>query len=123
MNTQEIVDKCLAVLRQMTCVKSHAIGFEPNIHAGDYPIARIVIDRETRGLWCVTVAMTIYIGDSIPLHEGDKSREQEARGLAGRALDVLQEQPGWRVRYLDTVFDSDRMPGFKIGALRVEITA
>lgn len=119
---QTILTDALASLQTLTGIKTFAIGLEPSLHADNYPIARVVLEssrREHAG-WVVTA--TVYVGDAISVHTGTNEQLEQATQLQQDALDALRTRTDWRVDSRETLYDADRVPGYKLAAIRVEIT-
>jgi hypothetical protein len=129
MNTIEILRTALDLLHQhctpppkSPCIKTFSIGMEPNISGDAYPIARIVLERETHYYQARGAVCMLYLGDKIPIHLTSESQLEAVTAMADSALAALRMKPDWRVnRVGDVIFDEDRVPAFKLAGVRLEI--
>jgi hypothetical protein len=119
---QTILTDALASLQTLTGIKTFAIGLEPSLHADNYPIARVVLESSRRDHAGWVVIATVYVGDAISVHTGTNEQLEQATQLQQDALDALRTRTDWRVDSRETLYDADRVPGYKLAAIRVEIT-
>lgn len=117
----KILCDALECIKLVGELKTYGLGIEPNIHAGDYPIARIVLDRSERTNAGQMVSMTVYAGDAVPLHESKEDQTDAAAELELIVLNALRARDDWRVDSRGTTYDDSRVPGFKLAAIKVEI--
>lgn len=111
-------------LHNLDGVNTCAIGLEANITPDSYPIIRIVPSKIVSGdNGQRRVDVIVYFGE--PIHEFEvggleeiyrRHFEQEA------AIIEALHGTGWRVKYLETFYDEDRLPAYKLMALRFEAT-
>jgi hypothetical protein len=117
-----ILTDALASLQTLTGIKTFAIGLEPSLNADHYPIARIVLESSKREHAGWVVVATVYVGDAISVHTGTDEQLEQATQLQQDALAALRTRATWRVESRETLYDADRVPGYKLAAIRVEIT-
>ena len=101
-------------------VKSCRIGVEANISPDDYPLVRVVPDRMVPGrpYGNRTATCTLYFGMPIAESEGLEHVYGQLLELEALILSELQTLGG---RYLETIMDSDRLPTYKLAAIRCEL--
>ena len=119
---QTILNDALASLQTLTGIKTFAIGIEPSLNANHYPIARVVLESSRREFAGWVVVATVYVGDAISVHTGTNEQLDRATQLQQDALTALRTRTTWRVDSRETLYDADRVPGYKLAAIRVEIT-
>jgi hypothetical protein len=107
-------------LAQIDGVMSCRIGIEEAISPADYPLIRIVPDRITPGRPYDnrTAACTLYFGMPIANAEGLEAVYSGLFDLESGIRTVLRTLGA---RYLETIMDSDRLPTYKMAAIRCEI--
>lgn len=105
-------------------VQTSRVGLEANLSPADYPIVRITPSRITPGATMARrkVEALIYFGQ--PVHEFDAGGidGQYAQLLAMEAalVDAIYTHGG---QWIETIADEDRVEGYKLMALRVELQA
>jgi hypothetical protein len=119
-----IQSRCEALDNVTTC----KIGLEPNLTAADYPIVRIVpsvLRNNTACAWRVDAEVIIYYGElSYAFNDGGIEAQYEwLLAMDVTIRNIIEVGDGWRAKWLDTVLDEDRLPGYKIFASRYLITA
>jgi len=119
---QTILTDALASLQTLTTIKTFAIGLEPSLNADHYPIARVVLESSKREYAGHVVTAMVYVGDAISVHTGTDEQLEQATQLQADALAALRTRTTWRVESRETLYDADRVPGYKLAAIRVEIT-
>jgi len=118
-----IRDQCATLPGLTTC----RIGIEMPIVPGDYPILRLVLsemremDESRPGK--TEMGIIIYYGESVrPLDEGGlESQHEWLLDMEARIRAAVIPGQGWRARWVETVWDEDRVPGFKLFASRFEV--
>jgi hypothetical protein len=129
-----VLDLIKDTLATIPNVASCAIGIEANITAASYPLIRIVptlLSAETPGNAKAKLAVTVYFGDALleaadgleAVYEGLLDLEALIREAVLFTTVRAAWQAGERlsIAYLDTVFDEDRLPHYKLLASRFEI--
>lgn len=109
-------------------VKTARVGLEAGMSPDDYPIVRVVPSvvrpsdlsdqAELAGLR--QTEMLVYFGE--PITEADAGLEELYRRLFAMELALIEALPrsgDWVARWLETITDEDRVPGYKLMALRV----
>jgi hypothetical protein len=98
------------------------IGLEQGISPADYPLIRIVPVRATAGkpYHGRTVETTIYFGSPVANSEG---LEDVYDGLLQFESEIIEVVRSLQGRYLETIFDEDRLDTYKLMAVRCELTA
>lgn len=124
------------VLKSIPGIQSCQIGLEANLSADDYPLIRIVPQRllaQDNGPFRRKMEVVIYFG--APLSEvGDGleavyakllSLEEEIKARITRNLSKTAKEAGLplKAEHIDTLADDDRLPHYKLFALRVQIEA
>jgi len=115
----------LELLDKVTTCK---IGLESNLTAADYPIIRIVpsiLRNNTSCAWRVDAEVIVYYGElSYGFSDGGIQAQYEwLLEMDVQIRDVMEVGSNWRAKWLDTVLDEDRLPGYKIFASRYLITS
>jgi hypothetical protein len=108
-------------LAEITGVASCKIGLETGISPIEWPLIRLVPDRLLPGkpYGHRTVEVSIFFGMDIGESEdGLQAVYAAAFELEAAILVVLKTLQG---RYLETVTDSDRLPTYKLMAVRCEL--
>jgi hypothetical protein len=115
-------------------VASCKIGIEANVTAADYPLIRLVPTRlsaQAPDFSRATLALTIYFGEQ--WLEAVDGLDEVYAGLLNlesairEAVLFTTARAAWNagqrltITYLDTVFDEDRLPHYKIMASRFEV--
>lgn len=118
-----IRDACAELPDLATC----QIGIETPIVPTAYPILRLVPsvlrERDDATPWSPGMELLVYYGEYVrPLDEGGLEAQYE--WLLGRE-DAIKRAvipgSGWRARWIDTVWDEDRIPGMKMFCSRFEV--
>lgn len=129
-----ILAQLKTTLAAVSGVASCQVGLEANITPADYPLVRIVPTRLTpkdevgdRPL----LEVTIYFGAALleaadgleTVYEGLFDLEAAIREavLFGAARAAWQTGQRMAARYVDTLFDEDRLPHYKMMASRFEL--
>jgi hypothetical protein len=122
---EAIRDQCATLPGIETC----QIGIETPIVPDAYPILRVVLSEmqelDDTAPGRTMMSLIVYYGESVrPLSEGGLESQHEwlldMEALIKRAIVPGQ---GWRARWVETVWDEDRVPGFKLFASRFEVWA
>jgi hypothetical protein len=100
---------------------------EQTINATDYPMVRIVpslIKSDHSKPRRQSMDIIVYYGDILHEFEGEGIQEQYAYFFATDASirSVITPGVGWCAEWVDTTFDEDRLPGYKLFAARYIIT-
>ncbi len=109
-------------LKEISAVASCRIGIEANISPADYPAIRIVPSSMTPGRPYTnrTAVCFVYFGMPIAEAEGLEKVYESLFALEAEILPILHGL-GWR--YLETLMDDDRLPTYKVAAMRYEVVA
>ena len=109
------------------------IGFEATISLDDYPIIRIVPSKTATnvGFYGETTECTIYFGHPVDESSTDDGENIGLEGVHKTQLamrdEILKrlqypgETPLYSVNYRGTVFDEDRIAGYKLMGLLVDL--
>ena len=114
---------CAAIPGVTTC----QIGIETPIVPTSYPMIRIVLsverERDEGNPWKPLMEVLIYYGEMVrPLNEGALDDQIEWLLATEDAIKrALIPGSGWRARWIETVWDEDRIPGLKLFASRFEV--
>lgn len=134
MTPWEILMQIKETLATVPGVASCQIGLEANITPSDYPLIRIVPTRmtpEDEVGHSATLEVTVYFGDA--LLEASDGLETVYSGLftlealIREAILFTAKREAWLVgnrmtaRFVDTLFDEDRLPHYKMMASRFEV--
>lgn len=117
---EQLRDLLAAVEGVVTC----KIGLEAGMAPEDYPIVRIVPSNSKRSEFQMAGLRAheclIYFGK--PITEADSGLEDlyiEIFAMEVALIAVLPAAGDYVVRWLETITDEDRAPGYKMMALRV----
>lgn len=108
-------------------VKTCQIGIETPILPTSYPMIRIVLsvarERTEGDPWSPLLELLVYYGEMVrPLSEGALDDQIEWLLATEDAIKTaIIPGNGWRARWVETVWDEDRIPGLKIFASRFEV--
>lgn len=96
------------------------IGIEENISPISYPLIRLVPVRATPGAPYQrrTIETLIYFGMPIASSEGTEAVYSALSDLEAEILAIVKTLQG---RYLETRTDEDRLPTYKLMAVRCEL--
>lgn len=109
-------------------VKTAKIGLEAGMSAEDYPIVRVVpsqlnpsdLEAQTGIAGLRQTECLVYFGE--PITEADAGLETLYERLFGMELALIKALPthgDFVARWQQTILDEDRVPGYKLMALRV----
>jgi hypothetical protein len=129
-----MLDHLKTALATVSGVASCQIGLEANITPADYPLVRIVPTRMRpnddvgdRAL----LEVTVYFGDALlesadgleTVYEGLFALESQIRQavLFGAVRAAWAGGARMAARYVETLFDEDRLPHYKMMASRFEV--
>lgn len=98
------------------------VGMEASISPADYPLIRVVPVRATPGrpYHGRTIETMLYFGAPIANSEG---LEDVYDGLMTFESEILEVLRGLNGKYLETIFDEDRLDTYKLMAVRCELNA
>lgn len=134
MTPWEILTQIKETLAAIPGIASCQIGLEANITPSDYPLIRIVPTRLTPDDDVgdrATLEVTVYFGDA--LLESSDGLETVYAGLFTREAAIREailftaKRTAWlagttmTARYVDTLFDEDRLPHYKMMASRFTV--
>ena len=134
MTPWELLTQIKETLAVLPGIASCQIGLEANITPSDYPLIRIVPTRMTpqdEVGHSATLDVTVYFGDA--LLESSDGLETVYAGLftleaaIREAILFTAKRTAWlagntmTARYVDTLFDEDRLPHYKIMASRFAV--
>lgn len=134
MTPWELLTQIKETLAVLPGIASCQIGLEANITPSDYPLIRIVPTRMRpnddigdRAL----LELTVYFGDALlesadgleTVYEGLFELEELIRQavLFGAVKAAWDAGSRMQVRYVDTLFDEDRLVHYKVMASRFEV--
>ena len=119
MTTLEALRDALAAVPGVASCK---VGLEDNISPADYPLIRIVPNTITPGRPYANreAECSIFFGAPIANSAG---LESVYAGLFALEAEILAIVRAFGGRYLDTITDEDRLPMYKLMAIRAQITA
>ena len=134
MTPWEILTQIKATLATVPDIASCRIGLEANITPDDYPLIRIVPTRMTPKDELgdrAKVELTVYFGDA--LLESADGLETVYAGLFALEAQIREavlftaKRAAWEAgqvltaRFIDVLFDEDRLPHYKMMASRFEV--
>lgn len=104
--------------------KTVRLGLEANVTPDDYPIVRLV---PTRAAPLANhphrkVEVLVYFGDRLLDFDGLAAVYARLLDLEEQIVAVVGSGAGWKAVHVDTVFDEDRLPAYKIAAARFDVT-
>lgn len=107
-------------------VNTSKIGLEAGMSAEDYPIVRLVpsVTRRSEFEMAGLRAFETLIYFGAPITEADKGLEALYADLFAMEVALIEALPvagDFVVRWQETILDEDRVPGYKLMALRVLI--
>lgn len=111
------------VLAAVPGVATSRIGLEPNMTPDAYPMVRIVPRRgeDGRMLTHRRVSCLVYFGR--PIHTFTGGREEQYRehlDMEAALIDALYTSQSVRFTYRRTVFDEERVEGYRMLAIECE---
>lgn len=118
-----IRDACAQIAGLTTC----QIGIETPIVPDAYPMLRVVLsvtrERNEGDPWGPLLEIIVYYGEYVrPLKTGDIGDQHEwLLGMEDKIKTAIIPGNGWRARWIETVWDEDRIPGIKLFASRFEV--
>lgn len=106
-------------------VKTAKVGLEAGMSPDDYPIVRVVPSRVAQSDLADIPGLRqretlVYFG--LPITEADGGLEALYQQLFAMELALINALPAagdWVARWEETITDEDRVPGYKLMALRV----
>jgi hypothetical protein len=109
-------------LAAISGVQSCKIGLEANISPADYPLIRLVPVRATPGKPYAgrAVETLLYFGTPTANSAGLEAVYEQLDDFEASILGVIRTLQG---RYIETVFDEDRLDTYKLMAIRCELHA
>lgn len=117
-------DACSTIPGLTTC----RIGIEMPIVPESYPMLRIVLsetrDSEQGNPFKPLMGVLVYYGEFVrPLDEGGIDAQYEWLLAMEAAIKtaIIPVGRGWKAHWVETVWDEDRIPGFKLFASRFEV--
>ena len=134
MTPWEILTQIKETLATIPSIASCRVGLEANITPSDYPLIRLVPTRltpEDEVGHDATLEVTVYFGDA--LLESSDGLETVYAGLFAleaairEAVLFTAKRTAWQAgntmtaRYVDTLFDEDRLPHYKMMASRFTV--
>lgn len=134
MTPWDLLTQLKTTLAAVPGVASCQIGLEANITPADYPLIRLVPTRlrpQDDVGDRVLLELTVYFGDALleaadgleTVYEGLLAREEAIRQavLFGAARAAWTTGQRMTARFIDTLFDEDRLPHYKMMASRFEV--
>ncbi len=118
-----IRDACATLEGLETC----QIGIETPIAPDAYPMLRLVLsvsrERAEGDPWAPLMEVTIYYGEYVrPLTETSLGEQLDwLLAMEDKIKSAVIPGHGWRARWVETVWDEDRIPGLKLFASRFEV--
>lgn len=103
------------------------IGLEANITDDDYPIVRVVPSTSNPSRLAPIMGLRshqvlVYFGK--PVHEAQVGTEEvwrEALELEAALMNALPREGDWVARWISTDTDEDRLPGYKVMVMTVQV--
>jgi len=118
----------LALLRDALAavdgVKTSKIGLEATIKPDDYPLVRVVPSTLAYGDYIGRRQSECLVYFGQPIHEftdGMEALYASLLTMEAALIEAATAASGFVCEYLETVTDEDRIPGYKLMALRVRI--
>lgn len=110
-------------LAKVEGVKTCKIGVEKNLSPNSYPLIRIV-PRGRREAELPSRAMEITIYAGVPTHDFEDGLDglyRQLFELEERIREAIRAGNGYKVKWQETIDDDDRLPAFKLIAMRYRI--
>lgn len=122
-----LLEQLRDLLGAVAGITTSRIGLEANITDGDYPIVRIVPSRSTTSSLAPIMGLRahevlVYFGR--PVHEAQVGTEEvwrEAFELEAALMNALPRAGDWVARWVSTDTDEDRLPGYKVLVMTVQV--
>jgi hypothetical protein len=117
-----LLDKLRDNLRKIKGVNTCEIGMEASITPDSYPLIRLVPSRVSKSNNTRLLELLLYYGE--PIHEFETGGLEEIyrRHFETEALMLTAVNgTGWVVKYRETFYDEDRLPAYKLLAMRFEV--
>ena len=118
-----IRDACAAIPGLASC----RLGIETPIVPDAYPMIRVVLsvsrERTEGNPWAPLLEIIVYYGEYVRPFKTDDIGDQHEWLLAmeDQIKTAIIPGHGWRARWVETVWDEDRIPGLKLLASRFEV--
>lgn len=116
----------IAVSYTWNTVRTCRIGLESTLTPADYPMIRLVparLRKSEQVTFRRVVEVLVYFG--LPLYEelegGLEGIYQDLLAMEQAILDALKPGNQYRVGYLETITDEDRLEHYKLMAIRCEV--
>jgi hypothetical protein len=128
MTTYQVLAAMVAALSKIPNVTTCRLGLEEGLTADDYPLIRVVLsetrDSEQGNPFKPLMGILVYYGElAQPFDQGGIAAQYEWLMDMEHAIKtaLIPTGKGWKAHWIETVFDEDRLPGFKLFASRFEV--
>lgn len=105
-------------------VKTCQIGIEPDISPADYPIIRIVPAKAARTDQPLcsrrNYDLLVYFAAALDAFDGMSVVYDALFEIEHEIITRMESGDGFRLRYVETIADEDRLPTFKVFVSRFE---
>ncbi len=116
-------DRCAA----LPGIKSCQLGIETPMVPDVYPIVRIVVSVERHDdsikPWDTVMELLVYYGEMVrPLKTGEINDQLTwLMEMEDRIRQAIAPGQGYRARWIETVWDEDRVPGLRLFCSRFHV--
>lgn len=127
-SSYEILHGIKTVCAAIQGVKTCQLGIETPMLPSSYPMIRVVLSvsrekKEGEPIYRPLLEVLVYYGEMVrPLAEDALDDQLEwLLATEDKIKTAVCTNAGWHGRWLETVWDEDRIPGLKIFASRFEV--
>lgn len=128
-STVIVLEALRDLLGAVAGVQTARIGLEAGMSADDYPIVRVVPSSSRTSEFGLAGLrgheVLVYFGQ--PITESDtgglEALYSELYGMEVALIEALPDAGDWVARWQETITDEDRVPGYKLMALRLLVDA
>lgn len=119
----DVLTAMVAALEATGAATSTALGIEPNITGSDYPLIRVVPGKATprKGSGARSLAVLVYFGGKLHDYDGLDSIYAQMAAMEESIVSALRSGSGWQASHIETLFDEDRLPAYKMAAARFDV--
>ena len=119
----DVLTAMVTALEATGAATSTAMGIEPNITGSDYPLIRVVPVKaaQRKGSGARSMEVLVYFGGKIHDYQGLSAVYAQMADMETAIVQALSSGQGWNATHIETLFDEDRLPAYKMAAARFEV--
>lgn len=119
----DVLTAMVAALDATGAATSTALGIEPNITGSDYPLIRVVPVKATprKGSGARSMDVLVYFGGKLHDYDGMGAIYAQMTAMEESIVSALRSGSGWQASHIETLFDEDRLPAYKMAAARFDV--